>query len=161
MTRAPNQPYKIGADDVRPLGTTITVFEHEWLPSLFRRIGYFYGQPAVVIAHWCGLYDLPRTFRDRLPNVLHLKATAGIAAGLGCDPKMLQTTVMSHLAPGLVAIRPDGKPSQSHNWTRRDKVLRGLSRGTTRRLLHLLAHVVGLPLPEAPHTPSRRLPRVQ
>jgi len=118
MTRAPNQPYKIGADDVRPLGTTITVFEHEWLPSLFRRIGYFYGQPAVVIAHWCGLYDLPRTFRDRLPNVLHPKATACIAAGLDCDPKLLHTTVMSHLAPDLIAIRPDGKPSQSHNWTR-------------------------------------------
>ncbi|WP_022904504.1 TniQ family protein [Curtobacterium sp. B8] len=118
MTRAPKQPYRITVQDVRPLGATVTVFEHEWLPSLFRRVGYFHGQPAVVIAHWCGLYDLTGTFRNRLPNVLHPKATAGIAAGLSCDPTLLRTTVMSRLAPDLIALRPDGTVSQSMNWTR-------------------------------------------
>lgn len=118
MIRAPKQPYTIGVQDVRPLGTKVTVFEHEWLPSLFRRVGYFHGQPAVVIAHWCGLYDLDRRFRNRLPNVLHPKAATGIAVGLSCDSTLLRTTVMSRLAPDLIALRPDGTVSQSMNWAR-------------------------------------------
>lgn len=105
-------------EEVRPLGARLTFVEHEWLPSMFRRVGFALDASAEAITDWCGLYDISATARARLANQLPDAARRGIRAGLGLTDGQLRTTVMSGLPNELVRLRENGTPVQSKDWSR-------------------------------------------
>lgn len=105
-------------EEVRRLGARLTFVEHEWLPSMFRRIGHAFDTSAEDITNWCGLYDIGAQRRSRLGNKLMKRAIQGIEAGLGFTGAQLQTTVMGNLSSPFVSLRDDGSPIQSKDWSR-------------------------------------------
>lgn len=112
--RAPQIPFV----EVRQLGANLTFVEGEWLPSMFRRIGYEFAASAEEIVNWCALYDFTPAIIARMGNVLPKGAEERIEKGLGFTPEQLQSTIMSELSEGFVSLTRAGNPIQSKDWSR-------------------------------------------
>lgn len=116
MSRHPPAPARL--DQIRPLGARLTFVEREWLPNLFRRVGFGVGASASDIARWCGLTTLGSDARRRLGHRVNDSVCRRIEAALGFTAEQLQTTVMSSLPDELISLGPDGIPRPLVNWTR-------------------------------------------
>lgn len=105
-------------EGIRPLGARITLIEREWLPNIFRRVGYQFGVAAKDIANWCGLASLNSDARRRIGHRVSDALRDRVGAGLGVSSQQLRTTVMSYLPGDLVNLGPGGIPRPLVNWTR-------------------------------------------
>lgn len=103
---------------IRPLGAKITFVEREWLPNIFRRIGFEFGVSAKDIARWCGLPSIGPEAGRRLGQRISDAMCDQIGRGLGVPTGQLRTTVMSHLPGEVVSLGSDGIPRPLVNWTR-------------------------------------------